>query len=184
MKVFVRTGSICVALLAVAMAAPAASAAGQAELKGNAPIATEGVEGVQVDKQATEETKQIIAAEPAIAAAAANVCGSGYTISVRAARYGAYATAYTWTNGKTTGDSYNDKPICAVLFNDTGVAHYMGIRLKDNYTSTPDVQDFGTYSTYAGPVYQNRGYCGVAYSYMKVGSKVVVDNNLTVGACN
>lgn len=166
------------------MPASAASAADLTEAKGNTPIATMDVEGVQVDKQATDETKQIIAASPEVAAAAANACGSGYTISVSAARYGTYATAYTWTNGKTTGDSYNDKPICALLFNDTGVAHYMGIRLKDNYTSTPDVEDFGTYSSYAGPVYQNKGYCGQAYSYMKVGSTVVVDNYLTVGACN
>ncbi|MEU7732286.1 hypothetical protein AB0B51_03985, partial [Streptomyces griseus] len=52
------------------------------------------------------------------------------------------------------------------------------------YTATPDVQDFGTFSSYAGPVYQNRGYCGQAYSYMKAGSSVVVDNYLTVGSCN
>ncbi|MFC5954785.1 hypothetical protein ACFP51_09875 [Streptomyces pratens] len=166
------------------MTAPAASAAGQAEPKGNTPIETMDVKGVKVDKQATNETKQIIAANAEVAAAAANVCGSGYTISVTAARYGTYGSTYTWTNGKTTGDSYYDKPICAVFFNDTGAAHSMGIRLKDNYTSTPDTEDFGTYSTYAGPVYQNKGYCGRAYSYMKVGSKVVVDNYLTVGACN
>ncbi|MFE3826400.1 hypothetical protein [Streptomyces sp. NPDC059092] len=184
MKTVVRFASICAALLAVTMTAPAASAADQAQPKGNASVETMRVKGVEVDTQATDETKQIIASNPEVAAAAANVCGSGYTISVSAARYSTYGSTYTWTNGKTTGDSYYDKPICAVFFNDTGVAHSMGIRLKDNYTSTPDVEDFGTYSSYAGPVYQSKGYCGQAYSYMKVGSTVRVDNYLTVGACN
>ncbi|MFB6552239.1 MULTISPECIES: hypothetical protein [unclassified Streptomyces] len=163
---------------------PAASAADRAEPKGNTPLAAIDVAGVKVDKEASDETKQIIAADTGAATAAANVCGSGYSISVDAARYGNYGTTYTWTNGKKTGDSYYDRPICAVFFNDTGAAHYMRLKLADNYTSTPDVEDKGTFSSYAGPVYQNRGYCGQAYSYMKVGSKVVVDNYLTVGACN
>ncbi|MER5555061.1 hypothetical protein ABT001_25885 [Streptomyces sp. NPDC002793] len=166
------------------MTGPAASAADQAEPKGNTSIATVDVKGVHVAEQASDETRQVIASDPKVAAAAANVCGSGYTISVSAVRYSTHGTTYAWTNGKTTGDSYNDKPICAVFFNDTGVARSMGIRLKDNYTSTPDVEDFGTYSSYAGPVYQNKGYCGQAYSYMKAGSTVVVDNYLHIGACN
>ncbi|NEC89905.1 hypothetical protein G3I71_29790 [Streptomyces sp. SID12501] len=142
------------------------------------------VNGIKVDTEASAETKQIIQADTVVAAAAASVCGSGYTISTGAARYSTYGTAYTWTNGTTSGSSYYDRPICAVFFNDTGTAYSMGVRLKDNYTATPDDQDFGTYSTYAGPVYQNKGYCGQAYSYMKVGSKVVVDNYLKVGACD
>ncbi|UKL05859.1 MULTISPECIES: hypothetical protein [unclassified Streptomyces] len=161
--------------------ASAASADDQTDPKGAVSIETTTIKGVQVDTEATAETKQAIAADVEAAAAAANVCGSGCTISVGAARYG---STYLWTNGKPTGSSYYDQPVCAVLFNDTGSAHSMGIRLKDNYTSTPDTEDFGTFSSYAGPVYQNKGYCGRAYSYMKVGSKVVVDNYLTAGACN
>jgi hypothetical protein len=179
-----RLGGLCAVLLAVTMTAPTASAADRAEPKGSTQIETIDIKGVEVDKQATDETKKIIAVDASAAAAAANVCGSGYTVSVRAARYGTYGTTYTWTNGKTTGDSYYDKPICAVFFNDTGTAHSMRLKLADNYTSTPDVEDSGTFSSYAGPLYQNRGYCGQAYSYMKVGSTVVVDNYLTVGACN
>ncbi|MEU9882445.1 hypothetical protein [Streptomyces phaeochromogenes] len=172
------------ALLAVTMIAPAASAADRSGPEANTPVEVVDVGGVKVDAEASAETRQIIESDTAVAIAAANVCGSGYTISTGAARYGTYGTAYTWTNGTTTGSSYYDKPICAVFFNDTGTAHYMGVRLKDNYTATPDVEDFGTYSSYAGPVYQNKGYCGQAYSYMKVGSSVVVDNYLQVGACN
>lgn len=184
MKTSVRLAGICAVLLAATVSAPAASAADAADPVSSTPIATMDIQGVQVDKQASDTTKRIVGADAKVAAAAANVCGSGYTISVSAARYGTYGTTYTWTNGKTTGSSYNDKPICAVFFNDTGVAHSMRLKLADNYTATPDVQDSGTFSTYAGPVYQNRGYCGQAYSYMKVGTKVVVDNYLTVGACN
>ncbi|MBC7274174.1 MAG: hypothetical protein H5T76_36640 [Streptomyces sp.] len=141
-----------------------------------------GAKGLRIEENAAG--RSLVEANVEIAAAAANVCGSGYTISTGAARYGTYGTTYTWTNGTTTGSSYYDKPICAVFFNDTGYTRYMGIRLKDNYTSTPDTQDFGSYGSYAGPVYQNRGYCGKAYSYMEVGGQAVVDNYLQVGSCN
>ncbi|MFV5997161.1 hypothetical protein ACNPQM_33410 [Streptomyces sp. NPDC056231] len=184
MNTKIRLSVACAALFAAMVVAPAASAADRPDLKGSTPIEVMDVKGVKVDKRASAETKRIIESNAEVAAAAANVCGSGYTISTGAARYGTYGSVYTWTNGTTTGGSINDKPICAVFFNDTGSAHYMGIRLKDNYTATPDVEDFGTFSSYAGPVYQNRGYCGQVYSYMKVGSKVVVDNYLGVGSCN
>ncbi|MEG3631025.1 hypothetical protein [Streptomyces poriticola] len=184
MKTVIRMGGACAALLVAMAVAPAASATEQPAPKGSAPIETTEVRGIKVGADASAETKRIIESNAGVAAAAANVCGSGYTISTGAARYGTYGTTYTWTNGKTTGSGYYDKPICAVFFNDTGSARYMGIRLKTNYTAIPDVQDFGTYSSYAGPVYQSRGYCGQAYSYMKVGSKVVVDNYLRVGSCN
>lgn len=141
-----------------------------------------GGKGLKVEENA--EGRALVESNLEVAAVTANVCGSGYTISTGAARYGTYGTTYTWTNGTETGDSYYDKPICAVFFNDTGYSRYMGIRLKDNYTSTPHVEDFGTYRSYAGPVYQKRGYCGTAYSYMEIGGKAVVDNYKQVGSCN
>lgn len=184
MKISVGIASVCAVVLATIVVAPASSAAEGNAPTGGASIATVNIQGVTVDKQASDTTKSVIAADANAAVAAANVCGAGYTISVRAARYGTYGTTYTWTNGKTTGSSYYDKPICAVFFNDTGVAHSMRLKLSTNYTSIPDVEDSGTFSSYAGPLYQNRGYCGQTYSYMKVGTKVVVDNYMTVGACN
>ncbi|MFJ8885279.1 hypothetical protein ACIRJR_17990 [Streptomyces sp. NPDC102402] len=184
MKFSTGLAGISAALLVATLAAPTASAADGTASTGGAPVATVTIQGITVDKQASDTTKSIVAADAEVAAAAANACGTGYTISVSAARYGTYGTTYTWTNGKTTGSSYYDKPICAVFFNDTGVAHPMRLKLADNYTSTADVEDSGTFSSYAGPLYQNRGYCGQAYSYMKVGTTVVVDNYLTVGACN
>ncbi|MCP9945963.1 hypothetical protein LUX12_16050 [Streptomyces somaliensis] len=184
MKTAIHLRGTCVALLLTVAVTPAASATEQPNPEGSSPVETMSVDGIKVDADASAETKRVIESDIGVAAAAANVCGSGYTISTGAARYGTYGTTYTWTNGKTTGDTYYDKPICAVFFNDTGSAHYMGIRLKTNYTEVAEVQDFGTFSTYAGPVYQSRGYCGKAYSYMKVGSKVVVDNYLGIGSCN
>ncbi|WP_203607666.1 hypothetical protein [Streptomyces sp. SID11385] len=177
MNTALRLGSVAAALLALTVAAPAATAA-------ETPTATVSVQGVAVDTHASAGTKRIIAADAGVAAAAANVCGAGYTISVSAARYGTYGTTYTWTNGKTTGSNYEDRPICAVFFNDTGTAHSMRLKLSDNYTATPDVEDSGTFSEYAGPLYQNKGYCGQTYSYMKVGSTVVVDNYMRIGACD
>ncbi|MFB8208288.1 hypothetical protein [Streptomyces sp. NPDC056010] len=184
MKISIGLAGVSAALLVATVAAPTASASEGTASTGSAPVATVNIRGIAVDKQANDATKEIIAADAKVAAASANVCGAGYTISVSAARYGTYGTTYTWTNGKTTGSSYYDKPICAVFFNDTGIAHSMRLKLSDNYTATPDVEDSGTFSSYAGPLYQNRGYCGQTYSYMKVGTKVVVDNYLGIGACN
>jgi predicted N-acyltransferase len=114
-----RLGGVYAALAATTIPSTA-SAAEQPALKGGMAIqATD----VKVAKTASDETRRIIAADAGVAAAAANVCGSGYTISTGAARYGTYGTTYTWTNGTTRGDRYYDKPICAVPFNDIGSAH-------------------------------------------------------------
>ncbi|MFD6227344.1 hypothetical protein ACFWFZ_10735 [Streptomyces sp. NPDC060232] len=143
---------------------------------------------VTVAPQASASTQSLVAANRQAAAMAANVCGAGYTQILLAERLPSattrYATVYVYTNGKETGPLIYDQPTCAVLHNETGSAQYMGVRLKDNYTSTPDTQDFGTYSSYAGPVYQNKGYCGHVYSYMKKSGKVVVDHLRVVGSCN
>ncbi|MFH8724907.1 hypothetical protein [Streptomyces termitum] len=173
-----------VTALALGLTAVTATSAGAAPTGGPSAgvVDLKGAKGLRIEAKA--EGRALVEADLEAAAATANVCGSGYTLSTGAARYNNYGTTYTWTNGTTTGSSYDDRPICAVFFNDTGVTRYMGIRLQDNYTSTPDTQDFGSYGSYAGPVYQERGYCGWAYSYMKVGSTVVVDNLLHVGQCN
>ncbi|MFI2640837.1 hypothetical protein [Streptomyces sp. NPDC018610] len=180
----IRVGVAAAVLLGLMTAVPAASAAEGPALKANAPVATLDINGIKVAKGASAETKSIIGADAVAATATANVCGSGYTISVGAWRYGTNGTTYTWTNG-TSGSGYYDKPICAVFFNDTGASRYMGVRLRSNYTADPAAEDFGTYGSYAGPVYQKRGYCGTVYSYMKDSSgKAVVDNVQTVGACD
>lgn len=169
----------------MAMTAPGASATDRAVPKGNAPIETIDVKGVKVHKQVSDAAKEIIAANASAAAAAANVCGDGYTISAGAARYGNNASLYLWWNGKYSGSNkLYDKYICGVLFNDTGYTRNMGIKLWSNYTADPVKEDFGYYKTYAGPVYQKRGGCGKAYSYMLDGTGVVVDNYYTMSGCN
>ncbi|MEU9084675.1 hypothetical protein [Streptomyces sp. NPDC048357] len=140
-----------------------------------------------VAADASASTKTLVQANKQAAAAASTVCGAGYDQIVLAERLPdarRYATIYVYTNGQETGPRLNDRPTCAVLHNETGSAQYMGVRLKDNYTSTPDTQDFGTFTTYAGPVYQNKGWCGTVYSYMKKAGQVVVDHTRGVGACN
>lgn len=181
----IRAGVAATAMLSLMTAAPVASAAEAPAPEVNTPIATVNIDGIEVDKGAPAETRDIIETDTAAAIATANVCGSGYTISTGAWRYSTYGTTYTWTNGKTSGSGYYDKPICAVFFNDTGASRSMGVRLESNYTADASVQDFGTYSTYAYSVYQKRGYCGTVYSYMKNSSgTVVVDNIETIGACD
>ncbi|MFF1650546.1 hypothetical protein [Streptomyces sp. NPDC058240] len=181
----ISVGIATTVMLGLMTAVPTASAAERPAPKGNAPIATVEIKGIKVDREASAETRRLIEADPVSAAAAANACGSGYTISTGAWRYGAYGSTYTWTNGTSSGSGYYDKPICALFFNDTGASRSIGVRLSSNYTADPTVQDFGTYSSYAGPLYQKRGYCGTVYSYMKDSSgKVVVDNTQTIGACN
>lgn len=64
----------CAVLLAVTITDPAASAADQAGPQGNASVATLDVEGSKRGvKRASAETWQIIAANPEVAVAAANV---------------------------------------------------------------------------------------------------------------
>ncbi|MFI8216909.1 hypothetical protein [Streptomyces sp. NPDC085932] len=178
-----RSSIAAAALALTAATATSAHAAAGSDTKDPEVVKLAGNKGLTVVDGA--DGKALLEANPTITAAAANVCGSGYTISEGAARYGTNATLYLWWNGKYSGtNKLYDKYICGVLFNDTGSARYMGIRLKDNFTDTPHAEDFGTFSTYAGPVYQKRGGCGEAYSYMKSGSTVVVDNTYEMSGCN
>ncbi|MGW4669317.1 hypothetical protein [Streptomyces sp. NPDC004324] len=190
MSLAVRASLVAVALVG-AVAAPASASPQDLSRADAMPLvaqstAVDGAGGLRIAANAAKGTEEILKADVGAAAAAANVCGSGYTVSVSAMRYGTYGTTYTWWNGTYSGsNTLYDRPICAVFFNDTGITRYMGVRLKDNYTATADTEDFGAYSQYAGPVYQNKGYCGRAYSYMEDASgKVLVDNYLAVGSCN
>ncbi|MCP3765756.1 MULTISPECIES: hypothetical protein [unclassified Streptomyces] len=184
MKTATRVGVMAVALLGLIATVPTASAAERPAPKANKPMETVDIKGVEVDNEASAETRRIIESDASAAVAASNVCGSGYTISTGAWRYDTYGTTYTWTNG-TSGSGYYDKPICAVFFNDSGYTRYMGVRLKSNYTSDAPAEDFGAFGSYAGPVYQKRGYCGTVYSYMQdSNAKVLVDRVQTVGSCN
>ncbi|MFH9040459.1 hypothetical protein ACH4FA_14010 [Streptomyces sp. NPDC017966] len=187
MKTVIRIGIAAAAALGLMAAAPASSAAEHTSARTkqtSTTLATVDIKGVQVDEKASSDTRRIIEADAPAAVAAANVCGSGYTISTGAWRYDGYGTTYTWTNG-TSGAGYYDRPICAVFFNDSGYTKYMGVRLRSNYTADAPAEDFGAFGSYAGPVYQKRGYCGTVYSYMEASNgNVLVDRTQTVGSCN
>ncbi|GAA5019239.1 hypothetical protein GCM10023335_47720 [Streptomyces siamensis] len=73
---------------------------------------------------------------------------------------------------------------CRAGLDETGSARSTGIRPKDDHTATPDDEDLGTFSTYAGPVRRKKGYRGKVYSYMKTGGRVVIDSCSGVGSCN
>ncbi|MGW5369735.1 hypothetical protein ACWER6_28305 [Streptomyces sp. NPDC004009] len=145
MRLAVRASLVAVALLG-AGAAPAGAASQDQPRTEAAPLAAQstavrGTGGLSVAAEAASGTEEVLKADTAAAVAAANVCGSGYTISVSAARYGTYGTAYTWWNGTYSGsNTLYDRPICAVFANDTGITHHMGVRLKDNYVATADTE--------------------------------------------
>ncbi|MEZ3178720.1 hypothetical protein KYY02_08385 [Streptomyces pimonensis] len=187
MKTVIRIGVAAAAALGLMAAAPASSAAEHTSARTkqtSTTPATVDIKGVQVDEKASSDTRRIIEADAPAAVAAANVCGSGYTISTGAWRHDGYGTTYTWTDG-TSGAGYYDRPICAVFFNDSGYTKYMGVRLRSNYTADAPDEDFGAFGSYAGPVYQKRGYCGTVYSYMEASNgNVLVDRTQTVGSCN
>ncbi|GAA0391736.1 hypothetical protein [Streptomyces luteireticuli] len=181
-----RVAAVAAALTVFGLAAPQTALAGTSNPAPKPASVSAG--DIHFSAKATAKTKSLVKANLKAAAAGANVCGAGYNVSVYAERMPnpnqRYATLYLWTNGQSTGPSYDDKPICAVLANETGAKQSMGIRLKSNYTDDAAREDFGTFGTYAGPVYQNRGYCGTVYSYMKMGGRVVIDAVRGVGSCN
>ncbi|MHC0431128.1 hypothetical protein ACX6XY_13190 [Streptomyces sp. O3] len=142
---------------------------------------------VPVSGLASQETKKTVEANPQRAQLSGVVCGSSYPKLVRAERLPEpntrKATLYIW-QGSKTGSGYYDKAICSTLWNDTGKAHYLRLKLCSNYTADPCDEDKGTFSSYAGPVYQKRGYCGQTLSQMKIGGKLVVNRYNRVGFCN
>ncbi|MCQ4083994.1 hypothetical protein NGB36_26255 [Streptomyces sp. RB6PN25] len=122
-------------------------------------------------------------------AAGSTVCGSGYTTIEEARRWtdsrgNPLGDVYTYTNGQTTGPNYQDKPVCAAFFNDIGASRYMKITLCDNYTGDPCTSDAGNYSSYAGPVYQRRGFCGTVTVLMKNGGTTIVSGTIGTSPCD
>ncbi|WP_406278140.1 hypothetical protein OHT93_36455 [Streptomyces sp. NBC_00191] len=114
--------------------------------------------------EANAPTRAVAAADPAAAAAAANVCGAGYTLyyAERLPDERRFGTLFIYTK---PGAAEN-QPVCAIFDNNTGVAKYMKIKLCSNWIADGCTQDSGTFSQYAGPVYQKRGGCGKVTAIM------------------
>ncbi|MER6613898.1 hypothetical protein [Streptomyces xantholiticus] len=121
-----------------------------------ASAAEETVGAVQITPEASQETRDFVAANRAEAAAAANVCGSGYSVSKAIPLPQGtdprerLATLFTYV-GQAGG--------CAILDNNTGRAHSMTLQVCDGYPGTRCDSDSGTFSQYAGPVYTRHQIC-------------------------
>ena len=110
---------------------------------------------VPLAKAADATTRAIAEADPQAAAAAATVCGTGYTLfhavplpegtdpSER------FATLFSYENGSKG---------CAILDNNVGVSRYMYLHVC-KVDGTGCATDSGNFSEYAGPVYVASAVC-------------------------
>ncbi|MBA6438361.1 MULTISPECIES: hypothetical protein [Streptomyces] len=154
------------------LTAPQASAAER-------PSATD----VKVSPLASAETKAFAKANPGPTAAAATVCGTGYSLnkaiplpegtdpSMR------LATLFSYTNGSGKG--------CAILDNNYGASQYMYLKVC-KVDGTGCDTDSGNFSEYAGPVYVSSIACAPVTAKMgKTSSSLYINYKSDyVFACN
>lgn len=100
----------------------------------------------------------------------ANLCGAEYDTITLALRLPTDASRLgtLWVYGGNGAGS--DQNTCSVFDNNTGTSKWMKLQLCDNYTNTPCDVDQGTFSQYAGPVWQKPGGCGTVTALMKASS--------------
>ncbi|MES9523048.1 hypothetical protein [Streptomyces capoamus] len=108
-----------------------------------------------VAKSADASTRALVKADPQAAAAAATVCGSGYTL-FRAVPLPEgtdpnqrLATLFSYQNGSKG---------CAILDNNLGVSRYMYLHVC-KVDGTGCATDSGSFTEYAGPVYVSASLC-------------------------
>ncbi|MFJ4921008.1 hypothetical protein [Streptomyces sp. NPDC088725] len=110
---------------------------------------------VRVSAKADSTTRALVQDDPAAAAAAATVCGAGYTLSKGiplplgtdpSMRWG---TLFAYENGGKG---------CAILDNNAGKAQYMYLSVCQALGTNCDT-DSGNFSSYAGPVYVSSFAC-------------------------
>ncbi|WP_372409237.1 hypothetical protein [Streptomyces luteireticuli] len=143
----------------------------------------------KISSRADKVTRDIAAKSPAAVAAGANLCGANYKLNHAerlpdASRLG---TLFTYQAPLPKGGRYNDIPTCAIFDNNSGTAMYMKLKLCSNYTAVPCSVDEGTFTKYAGPVYQKKGGCGYVYAIMKrsaSASTAIIDRKLSATACD
>ncbi|MGP3946160.1 MULTISPECIES: hypothetical protein [Streptomyces] len=110
---------------------------------------------VEVAPSASAETKAFAKANPAPTAAAATVCGTGYTLNkaiplpVGTDPSQRLATLFSYTNGGKG---------CAILDNNYGASQYMYLKVC-KVDGTGCDTDSGNFSEYAGPVYVSSIAC-------------------------
>ncbi|CAM5669825.1 hypothetical protein [Streptomyces coeruleorubidus] len=116
------------------------------------------------------ESAAFVKAHPKEVATMANLCGAEYDTITLALRLPTDASRLgtLWVyGGNGAGSSQNT---CSVFDNNTGTSKWMKLQLCDNYTNTPCDVDQGTFSQYAGPVWQKPGGCGTVTALMKASS--------------
>ncbi|MGW6455705.1 hypothetical protein ACWF94_07205 [Streptomyces sp. NPDC055078] len=128
-------------------------------------VASSATTPLLISPEAKSPTRAIAADDPEAAVAAAGVCGAGYTLyyAERLPDERRFGTLFIYTKP----GAGNDQPVCSIFDNNMGVAKWMKIKLCSNYIADGCTTDSGTFSQYAGPVYQTRGGCGKVTAIMK-----------------
>lgn len=160
------------------LTAPQASAADR-------PAATDrpAAADVKVVPQASAETKAFAKANPGPTAAAANVCGTGYSLNKAIPLPEGtdpgmrLATLFSYINNSGKG--------CAILDNNYGAAQYMYLKVC-KVDGTGCDTDTGNFSEYAGPVYVSSIACAPVTAKMgKTSSSLYINYKSDyVFACN
>jgi hypothetical protein len=136
-----RIASATVVLAGLAVAVPQASATDRPAVK--------------VSAKADSITRALVQADPVAAAAAATVCGSGYTLSKGIPL--PLGTDPSVRKGTLFAYENNGNG-CAILDNNVGGARYMYLRVC-KVDGTGCDTDTGNFSEYAGPVYVTSFAC-------------------------
>ncbi|MFH8755553.1 hypothetical protein [Streptomyces atroolivaceus] len=156
--VVMRAALAAAALAAAVLTAPQAVAADRPE--------------VAVSGEADAMTLALAQEDPRTAAAAATVCGTGYTLS-RAVPLPEgtdpgmrLATLFSYTNGAKG---------CAIMDNNVGVSRYMSLKIC-KVDGTGCDTDTGNFSQYAGPVYVSSIACAKVTAKMGTSSSSLFIN--------
>ncbi len=170
-KSVMRVTVAAAALASFALTAPQASAVEAVPAAG----------GVRISAAADDATRAVAKAQPAAAAATANLCGAGYelTFAEQLPDSRRFGTLFLYRKGSSAS--------CAVFDNNLGSAKYMKLKLcetKARPAGTPRVcsTDEGTFSQYAGPVRVN-DVCGEVTAILKQDGIAIIDRVRLVPPC-
>jgi hypothetical protein len=128
------------------------------------------VRDVQIAPGVDAKSAAFANAHPEEMRAMANLCGAEYDTITLALRLPTDTNRLgtLWVYGGNGAAS--NQNTCSMFDNNTGTAKWMKLQLCDNYTDTPCSVDQGTFSQYAGPVWQKPGGCGTVTALMKSSS--------------
>ncbi|MFC8421094.1 hypothetical protein ACFUN7_09475 [Streptomyces sp. NPDC057236] len=131
---------------------------------------SQAADDIRIGSGVDAESVAYAQAHPERVQAMANLCGAEYDTITLALRLPTETNRLgtLWVYGGNGAAS--NQNTCSVFDNNTGGAKWMKLQLCDNYTSTPCAVDQGTFSSYAGPVWQKPGGCGTVTALMKTSS--------------